>query len=72
MNDPRMHCKTCVFFREFTEPEAAGDCVRYPPVPLLSEKTKEIATTYPIVKEHWGCGEHPRKRPGKLDPFRPE
>lgn len=60
------NCANCAFFEFVDEPAGAGQCLRYPPVPMLMPNNNSImgahatglgAINPPVTVEH-GCGEH--------------
>ena len=55
------NCVDCVYFEGFrTDGEGTGECVRYPPIPILGERYGIIAQ-FPVVTLLTWCGEWEEK-----------
>lgn len=53
-------CKTCKHYRDATEvgdEEAAGECLRYPPTPMIDGEG-DMFSAFPVVLAQEHCGEH--------------
>ena len=61
MDIEHVRCEDCLYWAN-VKPAAggrdmSGECRRYPPAPVALPRDGKMVTRFPLVFDHWSCGE---------------